>query len=146
VLRALVDREVDGLLDGLAADVDAAPDLASAVAGAVHGAAVVLDAHPALQRLLATEPGTVMPYISFDGAAPLFAKAAAWGRTHLARFLPAPEAEAVGEWAARVVLSHLHQPSAHVALTDPAGARHLVDAYLLPGLAEPPARPQLQPA
>jgi AcrR family transcriptional regulator len=71
VLRAMVDAEVDGLLGLLAADADAAPDLATAVAGAVHTAATLLAAHPALQRLLAEEPGAVLPYISFDGAAPL---------------------------------------------------------------------------
>jgi AcrR family transcriptional regulator len=136
VLRELVDSEVDGLLAGLAADVDAAPDLAAAVAGAVHTASTLLAAHPALQRLLSTEPGAVLPYISFDGAAPLLARAAAWGRSHLARFLPADDAEAVGEWAARLVLSHLHTPSDLIVLTDPTAVRHLVATYLMPGLPD----------
>ena len=69
LLRAMVSAEVTDLLHLLAADVDAAPDLSAAVSGAVHTAAVMLAAHPALQRLLDHEPGAVMPYISFDGAA-----------------------------------------------------------------------------
>lgn len=137
VLRAMVDAEVDELLQHLAADADAAPDLPTAVAGAVHTAASLLDAHPALQRLLVDEPGAVLPYISFDGAAPLLARAAAWGGDHLRRFVPEPQAEAVGEWAARLVLSHLHQPSDLHALTDPVSVRHLVDRYLVPGLPAP---------
>jgi len=138
VLRALVDSEVDGLLAGLAAEVDTSPDVATAVAGAVYSASTRLAAHPALQRLLGSEPGAVLPYISFDGAAPLLARCAAWGRVHLARFLPDDDAEAVGEWAARLVLSHLHTPSDLIVLTDPAVVRHLVDTYLLPGLPGTP--------
>ena len=137
VLRAMVDAELAELLEGLAVAVDAAPDLSAAVSGAVHSSAVVLAAHSALQRLLDHEPGAVMPFISFDGAAPLLATVAAWGRVHLARFLPAESAEAVGEWAARLVLSHLHARQDLLTLNDAAVVRHLVDTYLMPGLRLP---------
>lgn len=137
VLRAMVAAEVNDLLDWLAADIDTAPDLSAAVSGAVHTSAAVLATHPALQRLLDHEPGAVMPFISFDGAAPLLATVAAWGRVHLVRFLPAESAEAVGEWAARLVLAHLHNRRDLLALTDPATVRHLVDTYLMPGLRLP---------
>jgi AcrR family transcriptional regulator len=134
VLLAMVQAEVDGLLAGLADEVDGAPDLASAVAAAVHTAALALAGHPALQRSLVEDPGSVLPYISFDGAAPLYARVAAWGRAHLSRFLDPDDAEAVGEWAARLVLGHLHQPSEHLDLTDLVCVRHLVDTYLVPGV------------
>jgi AcrR family transcriptional regulator len=134
VLRAMVDAEVGELLAALAADVDSAPDLPTAVSGAVHSSAVALAAHPALQRLLDHEPGAVMPFISFDGAAPLLATVAAWGQVHLGRFLPPDSAEAVGEWAARLVLAHLHTRADLLALTDLAAVRHLVETYLVPGL------------
>lgn len=134
LLLAMVQAEVDALLAGLADQVDAAPDLAGAVATAVHSAALALAGHPALQRSLVEEPGAVLPYISFDGAGPLYARVAAWGRVHLARFLAPDDAEAVGEWAARLVLGHLHQPSPHLDLTDLTCVRHLVDTYLVPGV------------
>ncbi|MCD9624901.1 TetR/AcrR family transcriptional regulator [Rhabdothermincola salaria] len=134
LLLAMVHAEVEALLEGLADTVDAAADLPTAVAEAVHAAASALAVHPVLQRSLVEDPGSVLPYISFDGAAPLYARVAAWGRDHLARFVGPDDAEAVGEWAARIVLGHLHQPSTRFDLTDPACVRHLVDAYLVPGV------------
>mgnify|MGYP003119290245 CR=1 FL=1 len=134
LLLAMVEAEVESLLASLAGGVDGADDLPTAVAAAVQAAATALAVHPVLQRSLVEDPGSVLPYISFDGAAPLYARVAAWGREHFARFLPPDDAEAVGEWAARLVLGHLHQPSPRLDLTDPGCVRHLVDTYLVPGL------------
>lgn len=135
LLAAMVETEVAALLVRLADDVAGAPDLPSAVAGAVHRTAVELAGHPVLQRLLVEDPGAVMPFITFDGATPLLLTAGTWGREHLSRFLDPESGEAIGEWAARIVLTHLHQPSDLLVLTDAATARHLVDTYLVPGLA-----------
>ena len=52
----------------------------------------------------------ILPYISFDRLSPLLARASVWGRDHLGRFLDPDQAEAVGEWGARVVLDHLRSP------------------------------------
>ncbi|MCU0310036.1 MAG: TetR/AcrR family transcriptional regulator [Acidimicrobiales bacterium] len=134
LLRAVVAEEVATLFDELGVRIDAAADLAGAVVDAVNGAAVHLADHAALQRLLADEPGVIMPFISFDGAAPLLASVSAWGGGHFRRFLPADEAEAVAEWAARLVLSHLQEPHDLLVLTDPVRVRHLVETYLLPGV------------
>jgi len=137
LMRAVVAAEVQGLLEALAIDVDAAPDLASAVAGALHTVATHLAGHGALQRLLAHEPGAVMPFIAFDGAAPVLAMASTWARVHLARFLSPHDAELVGEWVARLVLSHLDRPGDLTPLLDAERARRLVDTYLMPGLHVP---------
>ena len=134
LMRAVVANELTGLLDDIARRIDVADDVSVAVAVAVHTAATRLARHAALQRLLAHEPGAVMPYISFDGAAPLLATAAAWGRVHLVPFLPDDDAAVVAEWAARLVLSHLQEPDDIVALTDPERVTRLVDTYLVPGL------------
>lgn len=134
LLRAMVTAEVDALLAGLVPLVDEADDLGDAVTEAVHAAAVVLASHPVLQRALVEDPGAVLPHISFDGAEPLYARVGAWGRAHLARFLLPDEAEAVGEWSARLVLSHLHQPSARLDLTDRQRVAEIVTTYLLPGV------------
>ena len=134
LMAAVVANEVTTLLTEIGHGIDVADDVSEAVSGAVHTAAVRLARHAALQRLLAHEPGEVMPYISFDGAAPLLATVGAWGSVHLARFLPAGDAEVVAEWAARLVLSHLQEPDDLGTLTDPDRVRRLVDTYLLPGL------------
>jgi hypothetical protein len=44
------------------------------------------------------------------------------------------EAGRVAEWATRIVLSYAIAPSAHMDLTDPARATHLVETFVLPGL------------
>ena len=134
LMAAVVANEVTTLLAEIGHGIDVADDVSEAVSGAVHTAAVRLARHAALQRLLAHEPGEIMPYISFDGAAPLLATVGAWGGVHLARFLPAGDAEVVAEWAARLVLSHLQEPDDLGTLTDPDRVRRLVDTYLLPGL------------
>lgn len=134
LMRAVVANEVITLLAEIGHGIDGADDVSDAVSGAVHTAAVRLGRHAALQRLLAHEPGEVMPYISFDGAAPLLAMVASWGSVHLARFLPTDDAEVVAEWAARLVLSHLQEPDDLDTLTDLHRVRHLVDTYLVPGL------------
>ena len=61
------------------AAADASDDLADGAASAVHAASSTLAGHAALQRLLAEEPGAVLPFISFDRLGPLLARAAGVG-------------------------------------------------------------------
>jgi AcrR family transcriptional regulator len=145
LMAAVAEVQVAEVLAVAGAAVDAEDDLASAVAGAVHASCVELAGHAALQRLLVEEPGAVLPFISFDRLGPLLALAADWGRAHLARFLPVDEAEAVGEWCARVVLAHLRSPGSPTDTTDPVAVRRLVEHHLLPGLADV-AAPRPAPA
>lgn len=139
LLAAAADLQVTSVLEAAGTAADAETDLADAVAAAVHAASTTLAGHAALQRLLAEEPGAVLPFISFDRLGPLLAQAGAWGRAHLGRFLPVDEAEVVGEWVARVVLVHLRSPGSPTDTTDPAAARRIVEQFLLPGLPPTPS-------
>jgi hypothetical protein len=116
---------------------DAQDDLAGAVAAAVQGASATLAGHAALQRLLAEEPGVVLPFISFDNLGPLLCLAGERGVDLFGRFLDEEQAAEVGEWCARVVLAHLRSPGSPTDTTDLASVRRLVDHHLLPGLAVP---------
>jgi len=135
LLTAAVELQLDEVMASAARAADAADDLPDAVAGAVCAAATTISEHAALQRLLREEPGAILPYISFDRLEPLLARAAAWGREHLGRFLDDEQAEVVGEWGARVVLVHLRAPGSPTDTTDLAAVRRLVGRYLLPGLS-----------
>ena len=56
------------------------------------------------------------------------------------RFLTAERAERLGEWIARITLSHLCNPSETIDVADPAQVRDLVEDFVLPGLgSEPPS-------
>ncbi len=140
LLDAACRLEVDVVLDACTRAADAESDLAAAVAAAVGAAALELRGHAALQRLLVEDPGAVLPFISFDGLAPILDRAASWGEVHLARFTDADHAAAVGEWGARVVLAHLRSPGSVTDTTDPVAVRGLVDTHLLPGLPIPTSR------
>src|SRR5919109_1279525 len=62
--------------------------------------------HEALQHLLATEPGTVLPHLCFSGADTLLRVAADRIAPHLCRFMGPLEARRTGELLARIVLSY----------------------------------------
>ena len=145
LLAAAAELQIASVLSAAGTAADASDDLADAVASAVHAASSTLAGHAALQRLLAEEPGAVLPFISFDRLGPLLARAAAWGREHFERFLDPEQAEIVGEWAARVVLVHLRAPGSLTDPTDAAAARRLVERYLLPGLVLPSPRTPVEP-
>ena len=134
LLVAAVELQVTAVLDAAADAADRADGLTDAVAGAVCAAATTIAGHAALQRLLDQEPGEILAYISFDRLDPLLGRARTWGRRHLGRFLDADQAEAVGEWGARVVLAHLRSPGSPTDTTDPDAVHRLVERYLLPGL------------
>jgi AcrR family transcriptional regulator len=140
LLAAAAELQIASVLSAAGSAADASDDLADAAASAVHAASSTLAGHAALQRLLAEEPGAVLPFISFDRLGPLLARASAWGREHFERFLDPEQAEIVGEWGARVVLVHLRAPGSLTDPTDAAAARRLVDRYLLPGLVLPSPR------
>lgn len=139
LLAAAAELQITSVLEAAGIAADAEDDLADAVIAAVHAASTTLAGHVALQRLLAEEPGAVLPFISFDRLDPLLARASAWGRLHLHRFLADDDAEVVGEWVARVVLVHLRSPGSPTDTTDAAAVRRVVEQFLLPGLRPTPS-------
>ncbi len=106
VLTAVVHSETERLqrgLDEALADITGLPEALTAVAG--FGARAFVG-HEALQHLLATEPGTVLPHLCFNGADSLLRVAADRIAPHLCRFMGPLEARRTGEWLARIVLSY----------------------------------------
>ena len=110
VLAAVVQSETERLqrgLDEALADVTSLPEALAAVAG--FGARTFVG-HEALQHLLATEPGTVLPHLCFAGADTLLCVAADRIAPHLCRFMGPLEARRTGELLARIVLSYALAP------------------------------------
>ena len=106
VLAAVVQSETERLqrgLDEALVDVTGLSEALSAVAG--FGARTFVG-HEALQHLLTTEPGTVLPHLCFTGADTLLGVAADRIAPHLCRFMGPLEARRTGEWLARIVLSY----------------------------------------
>lgn len=106
VLAAVLQYETERLqrgLDEALADVSTLPDALDAVAA--FGARA-FEGHAALQHLLATEPGTVLPHLCFSGADSLLRVAADRIAPHLCRFMGPLQARRTGEWLARIVLSY----------------------------------------
>ncbi len=110
VLAAVVQSETERLQQGLddaLADVTGLSGALAAVAG--FGARAFVG-HEALQHLLATEPGTVLPHLCFSGADTLLCVAADRIAPHLCRFMGPLEARRTGELLARIVLSYALAP------------------------------------
>jgi AcrR family transcriptional regulator len=106
VLAAVIRTETERLQQGLdeaLADVATLAEALAAVAG--FGARAFAD-HAALQHLLATEPGAVLPHLCFAGADNLLTVAADRIGPHLCRFMGPLQARRTGEWLARIVLSY----------------------------------------
>ena len=106
VVRSETERIQRGLDDALG-DVTSLPEALAAVAG--FGARTFVG-HEALQHLLATEPGTVLPHLCFTGADTLLCVAADRIAPHLCRFMGPLEARRTGELLARIVLSYALAP------------------------------------
>ncbi len=89
--------------------------------------------HEALQYLLATEPGTVLPHLCFTGADSLLGVVADRIAPHLCRFMGPLEARRTGEWLARIVLSYGLAPPAGPA---EAAVLSVVREFVVPAADE----------
>jgi AcrR family transcriptional regulator len=138
LFRAVVEREVAALADRLVTGAAAAGTLADAVVAVIGEGAHTFRTHPALGFVLAHEPEIVAPALSFEQGSAMLGVAAELVAPAFTRFLPAADAERLGEWLARLTLSYLCNPSEHVDLEDPAQVRDLVDAFVLPGFTRSP--------
>jgi AcrR family transcriptional regulator len=114
VLAAVVQSEKERLERGLDEALGDVTTLPEALAAVADFGAQAFAGHQALQHLLATEPGAVLPYLCFAGADTLLNVAADRIGPHLCRFMGPLEARRTGEWLARIVLSY--------ALAPPPGA------------------------
>lgn len=133
VLAAMAEAELRRFQAELAEAIDRAGTLADALVAGMLGAGRVLTGHPVLARLLADEPGVILPLVTFEHEERLLAAAARWAAPHLARWLDPAAAARVGEWVARIVDAYAMDAAAQ--LTDEAWVRRLVDTVVLPGVA-----------
>ena len=132
LLRATIDHSLGVVISGCIEAAAHADTLVDAVADALHTAASLLDASAALRRLLAEEPGAILPFLSFDGLQPLLDRIAELSPLVFGRFGTDAQARSAGDWIARVVLGHLRSPGGPIDLTDPADCRRLVGTFFTP--------------
>jgi AcrR family transcriptional regulator len=133
VLAAVLQFETERLqrgLDDALADVATLPEALEAVG--TFGARA-FQGHEALQHLLATEPGTVLPHLCFGGADSLLRVAADRIAPNLCRFMGPLQARRTGEWLARIVLSYGLAPPPEPAETAVLG---VVRDFVIPAADE----------
>ncbi len=131
LLIAAVDHSISVIVDACAAAVDGSTTIHEAVARSVRAASSTLSDSVALQRLLAEEPGAILPFLSFDGLTPVLHRVAQWSPMLFGRFVTDAQAGDAGEWVARVVLGHLRSPGGPIDLTDLDHCRRLVDTFFI---------------
>ena len=129
LLLATVDHVLRSIVDACSEVVSREDRLVDAVAGSVHVAASMLADSGALQRLLAEEPGAILPFLSFEGLQPLLDRVAEISPMLFGRFGSDAQARSAGDWTARVVLAHLRSPGGPVDLTEIDDCRRLVDTF-----------------
>jgi len=133
VLAAVVRSETERLQRGLDDALAETTTLAESLAAAAAYGARAFTGHEALQYLLETEPGAVLPHLCFSGADSLLRVAADRIAPHLCRFMGPLEARRTGEWLARIVLSYGVAPSAGPAEAAVLGA---VSEFVIPAAEE----------
>lgn len=144
VVAAMVEAEAACCLADLGECLAAAPTIGDALVAGIVGAGRFLTGHRVLTRLLADEPGLVLPYLAFEHEERILAFVARWAAPYLARWLDPDTAVRVGEWAARIVDAYCLDPVSAARLTDEAWVRRLVTSTVLPGV-EAMARARLSP-
>jgi AcrR family transcriptional regulator len=129
VLAAVVAVETERLQHGLDEALGETTTLAEALSAVAGYGARAFAGHEALQHLLATEPGAVLPHLCFSGADSLLRVAADRIAPHLCRFMGPLEARRTGEWLARIVLSYGLAPPAGPA---EAAVLGVVNEFVIP--------------
>ena len=135
ILAAVVDTEMARLFSALGVRLGEATDLAEALVSGIVEASTRVQRHVALAYLVEHEPEVVLGHLAFDESDRLLATASRFTAPFLARWMSSNEAGRVAEWATRIVLSYAVAPSATLDLTDVDDARHLVETFVLPGIA-----------
>jgi AcrR family transcriptional regulator len=138
IVEAVLLRELERFLSELAAE---AGGYAEAEDKLVEGFVFTLNTllgHALLQRLLATEPETVLPFLTVEGDS-VIQTASSFLAHQLAVALPDDkrtqiELLEVAEVTVRVIVSFVLTPSQNVALGDDDAARSFARRYLVPPL------------
>ncbi|HVA10491.1 MAG TPA: TetR/AcrR family transcriptional regulator [Acidimicrobiales bacterium] len=156
VLEAVVNTEVARLFSALAVVMGEATDLEDVLVAGMVEAARRLSTHSAIAYLLLHEPGVILPKLTFADMDRILLTAGDFAAPFFGRWLEPDQASRAAEWAVRIVLAYVSDPSPDTDLTDPADTRSLVRTFVLPGIlalresteAHPsskPARPHTSP-
>jgi AcrR family transcriptional regulator len=133
LLAALVTREAARIGERIMeASADAAT-LTEAIVATITAAADALQSHSALTFVAAYEPEILLPFLAFEREDAVLRAAGELSAPALERFLSRPDAERLGEWVARILLSYLCSPSDSIDVLDPAPVRDLVADFVVPG-------------
>lgn len=141
LVARLGQRETTQFLAVVTRAIDDAPDVTDALADGLYVATLHLRAHAAACFVLDHEPEVAVPILGFAQLDRLLLDARAALAPHLAGHLPTGElerAEWAAEWATRMFLSGLVNPTAELDLSDRDVCHRLVARYLTPALAPDP--------
>jgi AcrR family transcriptional regulator len=129
LVEAALASEADRVATEALAAAAAADTLPDAVAAVVATGARELRNHAAFEFLIAYEPETILPHLSFTGFDRLLAAGTPLVAPAYERFLAPAEAERLGEWTVRVVFT-CGGTLSPIDLADAAVAGRFVSNYL----------------
>ncbi|MGB3326690.1 MAG: TetR/AcrR family transcriptional regulator [Mycolicibacterium fortuitum] len=135
LVSALVTRELGDLLDEISRVGAPYADVGMRLTAMFTTAHELLRNNGLLQRLLATEPETILPIIAYDS--PFLTIGRAWIESELVELHAAGSPEDLSraaEHIVRVMQSLLLAPPSVFDLNDPDDVRQLVSAWILPTL------------
>lgn len=134
VIGAVVETEVARLFSGLGVAMGDAADLEEVLVSGMVGAAGWLTDHEALGYCIENEPDVILPALAFDEMDRLLEVASSFLAPFFGRWLEPDQAVRAAEWAVRIVISYLVNPSEGGDLTDADQARRLVRTFVIPGI------------
>lgn len=138
IVEAVLLRELERFLSELAAEAGGYPTAEDKLVEGFVFTLTTMREHALLQRLLATEPETVLPFLTVEGDS-VIQTASSFLAHQLAVALPDDrrtqiELLEVAEVTVRVIVSFVLTPSQNVALGDDDAARSFARRYLVPPL------------
>lgn len=138
IVEAVLLRELATFLSDLETAAKRYPEVEDRLVEGFVFTLNTLRAHPLLNRLLATEPDAVLPFLTTEGAN-LVQTAAAFLAEQLALELPSDQRSRtelleVAEVTVRIILSLVLTPAQYLVLGDDDAARAFARRYLVPPL------------
>lgn len=134
LVSATIARETEAFFVELAEAVAGADTLAAVIEEALLHAAVAVRDHVLLQTLLRTEPELLLPLLTID-VGQLLPAIASFFEPYIAEedLRPGIDVSEVGEYVARMVLSHINAPG-RWDMADRASIAELVRVEVLAGI------------
>ncbi len=134
VMAAVVETEVARFYSSLAVAMGEARDLEEALVAGMVEAARRISEHRALAYLFELEPGVLLPHLAFGEMDKLLYEASRFAAPFFARWLEPMQASRAAEWAARIVITYVTNPTERTDLRDAGDARRLVRTFVMPGI------------